>query len=451
MAPQNSSDPYTSKKVKFKKIYFTSRTHSQLTQVVKELKRCPDYLEISGENLPRPETIKISILGSRQHYCVHETVSKFRGGELNENCKKLNTESICGYKKNAKTLARHISPVWDIEDLVETGKEVGACPYFASRDMLGSAHIVFAPYNYLLDPVIRHAMDINLQDAVVIIDEAHNVEDVSREAASFVLTEEDIINTIENLERLISRKALEENKYRHMLQIFQGIQAYIKQVAEIPPKSDGSSLKADGIAAAAILQRHCGISSENLGTLRDYVQAFAKQSADERTSEDALSGSALSTIDGLVTTCEYMIGNELNFLESFKLVIYKEETKRARWKKQNRRGKAKGSMYKFCLWCMNPAVAFEDIAKKTHSIVLASGTLSPLESFATELGVEFKIRLEAKHVINTKKQLWVGAIGHGGNNRTSLKANYMNTKSTGYKDALGDLFLKSISNVPGGF
>ena len=189
---------------------------------------------------------------------------KVQGGELNENCKKLNTESICGYKKNAKTLARHISPVWDIEDLVETGKEVGACPYFASRDMLGSAHIVFAPYNYLLDPVIRHAMDINLKDAVVIIDEAHNVEDVSREAASFVLTEEDIINTIENLERLISRKALEENKYRHMLQIFQGIQAYIRKIAEIPPKSDGSSLKADGILAAALLQRHCGISSENL-------------------------------------------------------------------------------------------------------------------------------------------------------------------------------------------
>ena len=146
-----------------------------------------------------------------------------------------------------------------------------------------------------------------------------------------------------------------------------------------------------------------------------------------------------------------MIGNELKFVESFKLVIYKEETKRAWRKKQKRRGKAKGSMYKFCLWCMNPAVAFEDIAEKTHSIVLASGTLSPLESFATELGVEFKIRLEAKHVINTKKQLWVGAIGHGGNNRTSLKANYMNTKTTGYKDALGDLFLKSISNVPGEF
>ena len=195
-------------------------------------------------NLP-DQTIK-SVSWDRKHYCVTK-LSQSSRGRTERKLQKLNPESICGYKKNAKTLARHIAPVWDIEDLVETGKEVGACPYFASRDMLGSAHIVFAPYNYLLDPVIRHAMDINLKDAVVIIDEAHNVEDVSREAASFVLTEEDIINTIENLERLISRKALEENKYRHMLQIFQGIQAYIKQVAEIPPKSDGSSLKADGI------------------------------------------------------------------------------------------------------------------------------------------------------------------------------------------------------------
>ena len=99
---------------------------------------------------------------------------------------------------------------------------------------------------------------------------------------------------------------------------------------------------------------------------------------------------------------------------------------------------------------MNPAVAFEEIAKQTHSIILASGTLSPLDSFATELGVEFKIRLEAKHVINTKKQLWVGALGHGGKRGTSLKANYANTKTDQYKDALGDVFLRSIGKIPGG-
>ena len=39
--------------------------------------------------------------------------------------------------------------------------------------------------------------------------------------------------------------------------------------------------------------------------------------------------------------------------------------------------------------------------------VLASGTLSPMSSFASELGVNFSIRLEAPHVVNTRTQVWL--------------------------------------------
>ena len=35
-----------------------------------------------------------------------------------------------------------------------------------------------------------------------------------------------------------------------------------------------------------------------------------------------------------------------------------------------------------------------EVANAAHSVILASGTLSPLESFASELGVEFKMRLD---------------------------------------------------------
>jgi Fanconi anemia group J protein len=34
------------------------------------------------------------------------------------------------------------------------------------------AEIIFCPYNYLLDPIIRDTLDINLDGAVVIFDEA---------------------------------------------------------------------------------------------------------------------------------------------------------------------------------------------------------------------------------------------------------------------------------------
>ncbi len=43
-----------------------------------------------------------------------------------------------------------------------------------------------------------------------------------------------------------------------------------------------------------------------------------------------------------------------------------------------------------------------------------SGTLSPLDSFAGELGIDFPHRLEAPHVINVRKQCLVTSIGYFG-------------------------------------
>ncbi len=42
--------------------------------------------------------------------------------------------------------------------------------------------------------------------------------------------------------------------------------------------------------------------------------------------------------------------------------------------------------------------AFTEMAR-ARSIVLTSGTLSPMSSFSSELGVAFPIQLEANHVI----------------------------------------------------
>jgi len=61
---------------------------------------------------------------------------------------------------------------------------VSGCPYFAAKHMAESADLVFCPYNYLLDPAVRGAMDVDVKGALVILDEAHNVEDTSRAAAS---------------------------------------------------------------------------------------------------------------------------------------------------------------------------------------------------------------------------------------------------------------------------
>lgn len=51
-------------------------------------------------------------------------------------------------------------------------------------------------------------------------------------------------------------------------------------------------------------------------------------------------------------------------------------------------------------WCFEPGVAMKAIAALgVRSILLTSGTLSPLDSFAQELQVPFPVQLENPHVI----------------------------------------------------
>lgn len=51
------------------------------------------------------------------------------------------------------------------------------CPYFLSRDLAGTADILFMPYNYLVDSSSRSQLsNINWTNAVIIVDEAHNIQ-----------------------------------------------------------------------------------------------------------------------------------------------------------------------------------------------------------------------------------------------------------------------------------
>lgn len=49
---------------------------------------------------------------------------------------------------------------------------LSGCSYYAARNMSDDAQLVFCPYNYIINPVIRGAMDVDIKGAIVILDEA---------------------------------------------------------------------------------------------------------------------------------------------------------------------------------------------------------------------------------------------------------------------------------------
>lgn len=77
--------------------------------------------------------------------------------------------------------------VSDIEDLHRIGKTNIICPYYLQKTRVQFSDLILMPYNYLIDPKIRENFKVNYENAIIIMDEAHNVERVSEDVASFEL------------------------------------------------------------------------------------------------------------------------------------------------------------------------------------------------------------------------------------------------------------------------
>jgi Rad3-related DNA helicase len=51
------------------------------------------------------------------------------------------------------------------------------------------------------------------------------------------------------------------------------------------------------------------------------------------------------------------------------------------------------------------------LSNVARSVLLTSGTLSPLDSFSGELGLDFHVRLEAPHVVDVHRQVGGCVVG----------------------------------------
>lgn len=82
------------------------------------------------------------------------------------------------------------------------------------------------------------------------------------------------------------------------------------------------------------------------------------------------------------------------------------------------------------------------------SIILTSGTLSPMDSFAEELKLDFPVRLENPHVISDN-QIWAGVVPVGPSGYT-FNSSYRTRDSIEYKQELGNAIVNFARVVPDG-
>ncbi|KAN0119859.1 DNA repair helicase-like protein RAD3 [Hyaloscypha variabilis] len=189
-----------------RKLIYCSRTMSEIEKALAELKALMKYRE---EQLGRKEDFRGLGLTSRKNLCLHPSVKREKSGAIvDARCRSLTAGfvkerkekgedvPVCIYHDNLDLLEPHnLIPngVWTLDGLMRYGEQQKQCPYFTSRRMMSFCNVIIYSYHYLLDPKIAERVSKELsKDCIVVFDEAHNIDNVCIESLSTDITEDSL-------------------------------------------------------------------------------------------------------------------------------------------------------------------------------------------------------------------------------------------------------------------
>ncbi|KAJ2381256.1 hypothetical protein GGI23_007626, partial [Coemansia sp. RSA 2559] len=198
-----------------------------------------------------------------------------------------------------------------------------------------------------------------------------------------------------------------------------------------------------------------GISQQD-GTT--YPGAEGKRDSEKRMEKLAphLSVASMRHIGGLLWVLKHIVSTGGAFKADYRVAMVRtpnpmRDPKNARNRRQTRGIEIAEAPYfinTLAFWAMSPGIVFSELSQLSRTIVLTSGTLSPIDSYASELRTEFQSTLEANHVVEPSrfKAMCIKA-GPSGN---LLEGKYKNTDMLSFQDDLGKAIASIAARCPDG-
>lgn len=193
----------------------------EIEKALAELKRLMEYRrDVEGLN---EEFLGLG-LTSRKNLCIHPDVSREKKGKVvDARCRDLTNSwvtakgkedpgsvELCDWHEKLGELepgAYLPSGVYTLDEVKAYGIRHGICPYFACRRMMTFADVIIYSFHYLLDPKIAEQVSKEMsKEAIVVFDEAHNIDNVCIESLSIDLTRQtlrDAGDSVKELEKQI--------------------------------------------------------------------------------------------------------------------------------------------------------------------------------------------------------------------------------------------------------
>ena len=409
--------------------------------------------------------------------CVHPKVKKetATSADINHDCNALSKERKCRFRNGLEgfTAPNHsyeenTQAVLDMEDLVKMGKQQKVCPFYYTRSLLPDAELVLMPYNYLFDKDMREntLQDIAWKDAIVIFDEAHNLESFATESASFDLSQTDLAMCVAELNRALNYMMLMGDSEDHVVKKdnVTRLKALFLHFEEFLTGLNRSGAFS-GEYMMEIFTKGMSINHANHHLFIDEVKKVSELLLDARGGASAGGGATSKgapKLEHFVQCIKRVFGGESELrcmakAKSYRVHISPKEGATSNPQQQSKGGANNSSNNKggpitsrtLSYWCFAPSLAMQELANlDIRSILVTSGTLSPLISYSMELGISFPHTLENPHIV-TKEQIHVRVIGKGVSGKL-LTSSFQRRKDAEYYCELGNTLVSLAKVVPGG-
>lgn len=307
-------------------------------------------------------------------------------------------------KEATSALALHmLAKPSDIEDLAGLGDASTTCAYYASREALAAAEVVVVPYNTLLSPHSRQAVGLNLQQSLVIIDEAHNIPEALRSLSSCRLTLSTIQGADLQLSNYIQKYAsrLAGKNLFYLGQIRRFLISTTKYLTNAKPNKSSSS-KSSTVVTATDLLFTLKLGNLNIFNVLRYLQksrlaqklhGFTSSTTNvDNTDEDvgmkedgnlnfvSKHISSMSIVQEFLT---FLTGSQRDGRVVIEWPVQTQIQTKNGQKQQSRSSYLVQPSFRYLL--LNPASQFQNVVDEAHAVILIGGTIRPFSHMAAEL------------------------------------------------------------------
>ncbi|KAJ4375754.1 TFIIH/NER complex ATP-dependent 5'-3' DNA helicase subunit [Neurospora sp. IMI 360204] len=467
-----------------RKLIYCSRTMSEIEKALVELRA---LMKFRAERLGHEEEFRGLGLTSRKNLCLHPSVKREKSGAIvDARCRSLTAGFVkqkrekgenvetCVYHDNLDLLDPHnLIPngIWTLDGLLRYGEEKKQCPYFTARRMMQFCNVIIYSYHYLLDPKIAERVSKDLsKDCIVVFDEAHNIDNVCIESLSTDITQDSLMRATrgaQNLEAKInemkdSDQEKLQSEYEKLVEGLKGLDEARQEDAFMANPTLPDDLLKEAVPGnirraehfVAFLRRFIEylktrmkvrqVISETppsfLAHLKEYTFIEKKPlrfCAERLTSlvrtleltniEDYRPLQEVATFATLVATYE----------KGFLLILEPYESDTA---------KTPNPVLHFT--CLDAAIAIKPVFDRFSSVIITSGTISPLEMYPKMLN--FSTVVQESYSMTLARRSFLPMIVTRGSDQASISTSFQVRNEPSVVRNYGNLLTEFARMTPDG-